>query len=66
MLLKCLSLYSRTSFSLQPCPNRRNINYFVNKPSWSKAPESEKHPGMIQLLHVSRGHEGMGAGSGAG
>lgn len=29
----------------------RNINYYVNKPSWSKAPESEKHPGMIQLLH---------------
>ncbi len=32
--------------------SRRGINYFVKKPVWSKAPESEKHPGMIQLLHV--------------
>ena len=36
-------------------PACRNICYFVNKPSWSSAPESEQHPGMIQLLHVSGG-----------
>ena len=43
-VLPCLVLLSRAC---------REINYFVNKPSWSKAPESESHPGMIQLLHVS-------------
>ncbi|PSC75525.1 pleiotropic drug resistance 5-like isoform A [Micractinium conductrix] len=29
----------------------KDISYFVPKPSWSKAPESERHAGNIQLLH---------------
>ena len=44
--------------ALLPCPStpfRSKISYFVNKPSWSKAPESKEHPGMTQLLHVGGG-----------
>lgn len=31
-------------------PPASDISYFVPKPSWSSAPESPAHPGMIQLL----------------
>lgn len=33
----------------------RNIDYYVPKPSWSNAPESESHPGCIQLLKTVSG-----------
>ena len=45
---------SRCMHWRDPC---REISYYVAKPSWSKTPESDKHPGMIQLLHVSRARD---------
>lgn len=57
VLACCAAGQSWTAASCATPLPRRNINYYVNKPSWSKAPESEKHPGMIQLLHVRRGGE---------